>query len=77
MKILKMIHCGIKFEKLHQHERLALVVGPEGGIDEKELAFLLEQGYITVGLGSRILQTEIASLYPLSVIDAFMQTKNS
>lgn len=66
-----------KVEKLHQHERLALVVGPEGGIDEKELTFLLEQGYITVGLGSRILQTEIASLYALSVIDAFMQTKNS
>ncbi|PKK86864.1 MAG: hypothetical protein CVV63_03275 [Tenericutes bacterium HGW-Tenericutes-8] len=66
-----------KVLKLRHHERIALVIGPEGGIDEKELSYLKTQGFTTVGLGNRVLQTEIASLYALSVIDAFMQTINS
>lgn len=66
-----------KVLKVNKGDRIALIIGPEGGIDESELGLLKENGFITIGLGNRILQTEIAALYPLSVIDAYLQTRNS
>lgn len=65
-----------KVLKVEKGDRIALVVGPEGGISDAELLLLKEKGFVTIGLGNRILQTEVASLYPLSVIDACLQTRN-
>ncbi len=48
--------------------RVAVVVGPEGGIDPKEKSFLEQQGFVCVGLGPRILRTETVVLYVLSAI---------
>jgi len=55
-------------------DEVVILVGPEGGIDEQEIAYLCAHGFKTVGLGKRILQTEIASLYALSVLDAYMES---
>ena len=48
-------------------ERVLLVVGPEGGFDEKEVAKADQKGLKSVSLGQRILRAETASLYMASV----------
>jgi 16S rRNA (uracil1498-N3)-methyltransferase len=51
------------------------VVGPEGGFDKEEINYLNENGFISVSLGKRILRSETAPLYLLSVI-GFMDERN-
>lgn len=47
---------------------ICLVIGPEGGIDELEVAWLKENGFITCTLGENIFRTETTPLIVLSVI---------
>jgi 16S rRNA (uracil1498-N3)-methyltransferase len=49
-------------------EPVALVVGPEGGLDRAEVAALQAGGAVAVTLGTRILRTETASLAALAVL---------
>ena len=49
---------------------LEIVVGPEGGLSERERDLALSQGCIPVGLGSRVLRTETAPLAALAAIHA-------
>ena len=42
--------------------KIAVVIGPEGGIDETEINRLELEGFKTVTLGNRILRTETAPL---------------
>ncbi len=55
-------------KKLEKGQRVAILIGPEGGIDETEVAYLNELGFVNCGLGPRILRTETASYYALSAI---------
>jgi 16S rRNA (uracil1498-N3)-methyltransferase len=50
--------------------RIAVVVGPEGGIDESELSLFEAAGAIRVGLGESILRTSTAGVAAISVIQA-------
>jgi len=50
-------------------DRLLFLIGPEGGITPEELADLTSRGVIVCGLGSRILRSETASIYLLSVLN--------
>lgn len=52
----------------HLPETLAICVGPEGGFAPEELAAATKLGVQPVSLGSRILRTETAGLFALSVI---------
>jgi len=54
--------------KQSNYRSLLVLVGPEGGIAEKEAQLLLERGFQAVGLGPRILRCETAPLYLMSVI---------
>lgn len=56
--------------KLRQDENLkiAILIGPEGGIDPSEIALLQEKGAKMVTLGNRILRTETVALNMLSII---------
>ena len=57
------------FELLQDNPKsITIVVGPEGGFDSKEVDFLVDNGFISVSLGKRILRSETAPLYMLSVI---------
>lgn len=47
-----------------------LVVGPEGGLSERERDLALSRGGESVGLGPRVLRTETASLAALAAIHA-------
>ena len=57
-------------EKYNENDiiKIAIIIGPEGGIDEEEITLLQEKGARTISLGKRILRTETASLNILSVI---------
>lgn len=54
--------------KQAEHLKIAVLIGPEGGIDEKEIAQLEESGARIVTLGNRILRTETVALNMLSII---------
>ena len=47
---------------------VGIFIGPEGGIEEKEVKLLNEFGFENISLGNRILRTETAAVYALSVI---------
>jgi len=47
---------------------ICVVIGPEGGIDEPEVAWLKENGFVTCTLGENIFRTETTPLIVLSVI---------
>ena len=51
-----------------QQYNIAIVIGPEGGISEKELVMLAEKNAKFVSLGKRILRTETVALNILSII---------
>lgn len=53
---------------LRPNDKVAIVVGPEGGITLEELDFLKNNGFQAVGLGPRILRTETVVFYCLSAI---------
>lgn len=52
---------------------VSVFIGPEGGFDEKEVEYLESIGFKTVSLGKRILRTETAAVYALSVIGFLME----
>lgn len=47
---------------------LALLIGPEGGFDETEVAYATAAGFIPCSLGSRVLRAETAALAALAVV---------
>ncbi len=49
-------------------KKVGVVIGPEGGLSEKEVGFLTEVGGKTATLGERVLRTETASLVALALV---------
>lgn len=47
-------------------ESVAVFIGPEGGFEEKEIAMAMEQGFLPITLGKRILRTETAGFTVLA-----------
>ena len=54
-------------------ETIGFLIGPEGGLSEKETALAKENGIALAGLGKRILRTETASGYVLSAISVLLE----
>lgn len=54
---------------IKDQNKILVLVGPEGGIDDSELCMLRENGFKMVSLGKRVLRTEVAPSYVMSVID--------
>ncbi|MEJ2897660.1 RsmE family RNA methyltransferase, partial [Bordetella avium] len=53
-------------------EALTLLVGPEGGWSEEELAAARAAGVASVRLGSRVLRTETAGLALIASVTALL-----
>jgi 16S rRNA (uracil1498-N3)-methyltransferase len=45
-----------------------IVIGPEGGISPKEEDLMMDEGFLPISLGPRILRTELAPVYIMSAI---------
>ena len=57
-----------KLKKKGKEYNIAIVIGPEGGISEKEIDILKEKNAVFVSLGKRILRTETDGLVMLGNI---------
>ena len=62
-------------KNLKKGDKVAVLIGPEGGIDESEVEYLTSKGFITCALGPRILRTETAIFYALSTMSYEMELK--
>lgn len=60
--IKNVLQCASKYDKI------IIVVGPEGGIDEKEEDFLEENGFERITLGNTILRCETAPIFVMSAV---------
>jgi 16S rRNA (uracil1498-N3)-methyltransferase len=49
---------------------LALLIGPEGGFDDRELRAALARGFHPVRFGPRVLRTETAAVAALAVLQS-------
>jgi len=56
-----------------QGATLMAVIGPEGGLSEAEIAAFSQHGFVSCGLGRRILRAETASLYLLSTLSFYYE----
>ncbi len=56
-------------------KNVIFVIGPEGGIDDKERLYFIEKGFIPVSIGNNILRTETASLAFLAMMN-YIYMKN-
>jgi 16S rRNA (uracil1498-N3)-methyltransferase len=52
------------------NERFAALIGPEGGLTEREIAAAKEHGFVAVRLGPRVLRTETAGVAVLAVLQS-------
>lgn len=63
-------------EEIKPGQSVAIVIGPEGGFASSEVEFLMENNYLPIRLGARILRTETASLYFLSALSYLFEESN-
>lgn len=49
-------------------DRISVLIGPEGGFTEEEVNLAKKHGYISLGLGNRILRAETAAITIVSLI---------
>ena len=50
-------------------DKINMLIGPEGGISPKEEEILINNGFIPVSLGNRIMRVETVPLYLMSIIN--------
>ena len=58
-----------------QPERVTLLVGPEGGLDEREISLLLFRGFHPVYVGERVLRAETAAMSALAMVRILLLEK--
>ena len=58
----------LKIKAPKKDYKIAVVIGPEGGIDKEEIDILKENGAKIISLGKRILRTETVALQVSSII---------
>ena len=59
---------------IHQKQDWVLAVGPEGGWSMPELDIFKEQGFLSVGLGSRILRSDTATISLLGMARSIVES---
>ena len=67
-EVTKTLKQTLKEMAIKDNYKIGILVGPEGGIDTKEIEDLKENGAIVVTLGKRILRTETAPITMVSNI---------
>lgn len=57
-------------------KNVLILVGPEGGYDDREVKLLQDSGFIPLSFGKRVLRTETAPLYACSIFSYLMGEQN-
>lgn len=70
LKVTMNPHASKHFRNLPQSDSYRLLVGPEGGFTDDEVADSVRAGYQDVLAGPRILRTETAALVAVSIIQS-------
>ena len=52
-----------------KYDKIIIVIGPEGGFTSNEEKTLMDNGYISTSLGTRVLRTETAGIATVSMIN--------
>ena len=60
----------------NHYQNILVVIGPEGGFDDLEKEILINNGFKVVSFGARVLRTETAPLYAMSVLGFLLGDKN-
>jgi 16S rRNA (uracil1498-N3)-methyltransferase len=63
---------GPEAAQSNEYPAVALWVGPEGGFDDAEMDFLLENDALAFHLGPRVLRSETAGLVGISLLQAYL-----
>lgn len=58
---------------ISSYKKIAIVIGPEGGFCDDEVNYLTSIGFKNVSLGKRILRSETASMFLLSVVSHYLE----
>jgi 16S rRNA (uracil1498-N3)-methyltransferase len=53
---------------LQPADNITIFVGSEGGFSKDEVKFAGDKGFISMGLGARILRTETAAIVAISIL---------
>ena len=69
---IKLVLCPSLNEQLAVNNdaanNITLLVGPEGGLSDEEIAYSLKQGFLALQLGPRVLRTETAPIAAISIV---------
>ena len=57
--------------------KIKLIIGPEGGLSDKEIACLKEKNFKPVFLGENVLRTETAALYAAAAVKTIILERDS
>lgn len=58
----------LELKNKKENYKIAVIIGPEGGIDQSEVKIMQENGAKVISLGKRILRTETVALQVSSII---------
>ena len=58
-------------QNIKDYAKIIMVIGPEGGISDKEESFLIENNYEPVSFGNLIFRVETAAIYIASIINFY------
>ena len=70
-----MISTNSALSKIKKDMKVGVFIGPEGGIDDKEIEKLKDANAEIISLGKRILRTETASITALSMLMLYTEMK--
>ena len=68
IKIVLYPHANNKISDLDYKDSVSLAIGPEGDFTEYEVDSLIENGFIPVTIGQRILRAETAAISAISSV---------
>lgn len=62
-------------QNMNSYAKIILVVGPEGGISDREEAILNENGFESISFGNLIFRVETAAIYAASIFNFYSSTR--